>query len=85
MSSNRKNSNKDSIFNILEALPLIEFQLEEDISDEEAINLLQNTNEWQKKSQEDVSEHFQTLLIDDSSQNTADLFTDTLINLEVSV
>lgn len=71
-----------------EVLPLIEFQLEEGISDEEAIRLLQSTNEdsINKQSATDHSDNnFQALFIDDSAQNIADPFTATLINLEVNL
>lgn len=64
-------------------LPLIEFQLEEGISDAEALKLLQSTDEEFDRPTEEINSNFQTLLINDVSQNKTDLFTDALINLEV--
>lgn len=67
----------------LDVLPLIEFQLEEGISDEEALQLLQSSDESCEGQNEVTDSNFQTLLIENSSQNITDLFTATLVNLEV--
>lgn len=64
-------------------LPLIEFQLEEGISDAEALKLLQSSDEDFNRPTEEINSDFQTLLINDSSPNKSDLFTDALMNLEV--
>ncbi|KAK7605351.1 hypothetical protein V9T40_007209 [Parthenolecanium corni] len=69
-------------FVTFEVLPLIEFQLEEGISDAEALKLLQSTDEEFDRPTEEINSNFQTLLINDVSQNKTDLFTDALINLE---
>ncbi|XP_065214169.1 intraflagellar transport protein 122 homolog [Planococcus citri] len=75
-----------SSFVTFDFLPLIEFQLEDGISDEEAIELLRSTSSESMTKQSTTSSqsdgNFQALFIDDSSQNSTDPFTATLINLE---
>lgn len=66
-------------------LPLIEFQLEDGITDEEAIQLLRRSDEPVETVKEEKGSNFQTLLIEDSSSNNSDLFTATLVNLEVNM
>lgn len=66
-----------------EVLPLIEFQLEEGISDSEALRLLQSSDVDFDRPAVEINSDFQTLLINDTSLNKTDLFTDALMNLEV--
>lgn len=73
------------ILQLTEVLPLIEFQLEDGITDEEAIQLLQSSDESVETANEEKGSNFQTLLIEDSSPNNSDLFTATLVNFEVKM
>jgi hypothetical protein len=70
-----------------DVLPLVEFLLEDGISDDEAIQLLLSSNDIYERrtSADDTDAAFQTLLIEDTSQTPADLFTSTLVNLEVRI
>lgn len=69
---------------VTEVLPLIEFQLEDGITDDEAMRLLQSSNESVTKPKPNHADsNFQALLIEDPAQSVSDLFTATLINLEV--
>jgi hypothetical protein len=73
----------------LEVLPLVEFQLEPGISDEEAVNLIESptpvteeTNQARGWLQSD-GDTFQTMQFDDSTAGITDPFTARLMNLEV--
>jgi intraflagellar transport protein 122 len=73
----------------LEVLPLVEFQLEPGISDEEAVNLIEaptpvteETNQargWHQSA----GDTFQTMQFDDSPSSIKDPFTARLMNFEV--
>lgn len=71
--------------NLLEILPLIEFQLDEEISDTDALKLIQNSyNESKPKEFENNPQKMNTLILDEESQDQiVDPFTYKLINLEV--
>lgn len=72
---------------MLEILPLIEFQLEDDISDNEALKLIQSSSDENKsKENEKKSQNINTFVIDEESQDlTVDPFTYKLMNLEVKI
>lgn len=68
-------------------MPLIEFQLEDAISDNEALKLIQSSNDENKsKENENKSQNINTFILDEESQDqTVDPFTYKLVNLEVIV
>jgi len=76
------------LFFILEILPLIEFQLEDDISDSEALKLIQNAHDEESKPKENqyVTQNINQLILDDEKQeqSSVDPFTHKLMNYEVS-
>ncbi|XP_049859178.1 intraflagellar transport protein 122 homolog [Schistocerca gregaria] len=68
-----------------EVLPLVEFQLEDGITDEEAVQLIEAGNPSSTTSdgwKQGGSDHYQTLQFDDSSTSVTDLFTANLMNFE---
>jgi intraflagellar transport protein 122 len=73
----------------LEVLPLVEFQLEPGISDEEAVNLIEAPTSVAEESNQDrgwlqtAGDTFQTMQFDDSSAGMKDPFTARLMNYEV--
>lgn len=66
-------------------MPLIEFQLEDNISDTEALKLIQNSHDESKsKESENKSQKMNTLILDEESQDlSVDPFTYKLMNFEV--
>lgn len=70
-----------------EILPLIEFQLEDNISDTEALKLIQNSYDENKlKESENKSQKMNTLILDEESQDqSVDPFTYKLMNFEVKL
>ena len=76
-------------FYVSEVLPLVEFQLEEDISDEEAVRLIEapspvpeesdNSQRWQQST----NDTFQTMQFDEPSPSLEDPFTARLMSFEV--
>lgn len=72
-------------FNLLEILPLIEFQLEDEISDTDALKLIQGFNDDEKPNErQDPSQNVNTFILDEESQDqSVDPFTYKLMNFEV--
>lgn len=70
-----------------EILPLIEFQLESDISDSDAIKLiLSSYDENKSKASQNKSQNINTLILDEENQDlTVDPFTFKLMNFEVNI
>jgi intraflagellar transport protein 122 len=72
-----------------EVLPLVEFQLEPGISDEEALSLIEAPTPVTEEPSQDggwlqtVGDTFQTLQFDDSPAGVRDPFTARLMNYEV--
>lgn len=72
----------------LEILPLVEFELEEGITDKEAVRLIEtpkslSINQENDKWMQDINEDQQTLQINSEMTNEADIFTQHLLNFEV--
>lgn len=74
------------IFFVLETLPLIEFQLEDGISDSEALKCIQSSYDG-NQSIEDAnrSQSVNTLILDEDNQEQTDPFTFKLVNSEVTL
>lgn len=74
-----------------ELLPLVEFQLEDGISDSEAIRLIESPPSIDEKNNtewiQELSDTTQTLQINEntSEDNIEDVFTAHLLNLEVRI
>lgn len=66
-------------------MPLIEFQLEDDISDAEALKLISSAYDENKiKENQNKSQDINTLILDEESQDQSiDPFTYKLMNFEV--
>lgn len=66
-------------------MPLIEFQLEDNISDIDALKLIQSSNDEKKPNEsQDLSQNVNTLILDEESQDqSVDPFTYILMNSEV--
>lgn len=66
---------------------MIEFQLEDDISDNEALKLIQSSNDENKsKENENKTQTTNTFILDEENQDqTVDPFTYKLMNLEVYI
>lgn len=73
--------------NLSEILPLIEFQLEENISDTEALKLIKNSyDESKPKESENNSQKINTLILNEEIQDqSVDPFTYKLMNFEVKL
>lgn len=72
---------------ISEVLPLVEFKLENGISDEEALKLLEtpgpsleHAGMWSQR----LEENFQSMRLDEAATNMPDPFTARLVSFEVS-
>lgn len=66
-------------------MPLIEFQLEDGISDIDALKLIQSSNDEKKSNEnQDPSQNVNTFILDEESQDQSiDPFTHKLISNEV--
>lgn len=66
---------------------MIEFQLEDDISDNEALKLIQSSNDENKlKETENKSQNTNTFILNEESQDqTVDPFTYKLMNSDVCI
>lgn len=68
---------------LTDILPLIEFQLEDNISDTEALKLIQCSNNISKSNEsQNIPQNFNTLIIEE--ENQIDPFTHKLMNFEVN-
>jgi intraflagellar transport protein 122 len=76
---------------LVEVLPLVEFQLEPGISDEEAIRLIEAPAPFTEESNhsrgwlQSASDTFQTMQCDESPASIADPFTARLMSFEVGL
>lgn len=66
---------------------MIEFQLEDDISDNEALKLIQSSNDERNLNEnQDKSQNINTFILDEEIQDqTVDPFTYKLMNLKVRI
>uniref|UniRef100_A0A1B6CIH7 IFT122 zinc ribbon domain-containing protein n=2 Tax=Clastoptera arizonana TaxID=38151 RepID=A0A1B6CIH7_9HEMI len=70
-------------FVTFEILPLIEFQLEPGITDEEALRLLESCSQEQTDAwSQNLEDNFQTLKLDETTNNIPDNFMAKLVNFE---
>lgn len=73
---------------MLDILPLIEFQLEDDISDADALILIHSSydDESKPKENQSTSQNINRLILDDErqDQSSVDPFTYKLMNYEVN-
>uniref|UniRef100_A0A1B6JCB8 Intraflagellar transport protein 122 homolog n=2 Tax=Proconiini TaxID=565685 RepID=A0A1B6JCB8_9HEMI len=72
-------------FVTFEVLPLVEFQLESGISDEEAVRLLEAPGSQPEAWTQSVDDHSQTLRLDEAVANMPDPFTARLVTFESEV
>jgi intraflagellar transport protein 122 len=71
---------------LLEILPLIEFQLEDNISDNEALKLIQNSYDEHKPKESEEKPYVDKFILDEENQDhLVDPFTYKLMNFEVKM